>query len=212
MGMTWAFVFVLGALLAPYSPWRHLEIAWEQALRPFGTHLAFLQIVWIVGGVPLTALVLLYAMGTKARVRQRWLSVSTGFVIGSFIEILSKHWIAFPLPRPVPTPLGWERLETLFNIGPSTIGQWIHGLHPATSRHIASHFLHGSYPSGHTFRISYVAGTLLSPRHRRWTAVIAALVAVMVTATGGHWIGDAIGGYALAMGLVTVIQPSPAAE
>lgn len=203
----WCLIFVLAAMLSPMAFWLHWESMVAAELRPIAENAPVLQLVWIFGGLPLTAFFLILAVLVRKHARRRATAILIGFVLGSALELLAKHVLAFRLPVAVAEPTWLSHIEAYLNIGPSQLGAWIHQLHPSTSGKVASSFLRGSYPSGHTFRLTYVAGIWISPRHRPWVGVVAALTAFMVTATGGHWFGDAIGGYALAMMVLVATLP-----
>jgi membrane-associated phospholipid phosphatase len=69
---------------------------------------------------------------------------------------------------------------------------------------------HGSFPSGHVYRLTYALGLWF----QRWPAatwVVAALAGLLVVATGGHWAIDVIGGFALAR-LMLWLAMSPTAD
>lgn len=195
--LLWPLIFLLGALIAPVSFWLQLERDLGVLLKPLAGRLPVIQFIWIVGGVPVTFILLVWA--TWRGSRRRRLALWCGYLGGSVIELLAKHWIHTPLPTPSAEPLWLIRLGNDTNIGPSQVGAWLHALHPRSSSNAANALLHGSYPSGHTFRITYLSAIWLGLRRWRWVVLIAMITAVCVVATGGHWIGDAVGGFSLAM-------------
>lgn len=204
----WSALFLLFAALALWAPWIHTEVAVSRFLRPLGSSFAALNLIWDLGGVPLTVLVLLVLTAVKAGHRRRAGALWIGFFAASLAEILAKHLIVTPTPVPVLEPAWMARLESVLNIGPSAAGAVLHHLLPGAPASTAASFLRGSYPSGHTFRTSYTAGALLGPRRRPWVAGVAALTAFCVIATGGHFLGDAIGGFLLAMAGLSVVFPA----
>jgi membrane-associated phospholipid phosphatase len=88
------------------------------------------------------------------------------------------------------------------NITPQTVKHWLAaGLPTARAvQAVAGSWVRGSFPSGHTFRATYVTEAL-APRSPvvRWLVPLA--VAAAVVATGGHWPWDTVGGWLLAQTL-----------
>ncbi len=203
----WLTAFAAFAGLAHWGQWVSWQYEISAALRGFGESQPQLQWVWIVGGIPITGLALVF-IGVLGR--RRMPRVWAVLIAGSVLEVVVKHVLPTPLPRPVAIAPAWARLEATWDIGPAAVGHALHKILPALSPTSTSAFLRGSYPSGHTYRLSYVAGIALGRCRWPWMALWAAAVAFCVTATGGHWLGDAVGGFALAMaGLAAAGKPRP---
>ncbi len=166
-------------------------------LEFWGHRYPVLQLIWVVGGLPITTLLVIYrASGYFGREPAKWRVLGI-FILGSVTELLVKHFVATPFPPNVPPPAGYRQLIVWTNVEPSTVFAWLRQLNPSAGvgHHLASHLLRGSFPSGHVFRITYAYGLFLSSK---WRVVIAGVAAFCVVATGGHWIWDAVGGYVLA--------------
>ncbi|PSR36848.1 MAG: hypothetical protein C7B44_06860 [Sulfobacillus thermosulfidooxidans] len=189
--------FVVAALLAPSPEIMGLNSSISRMLEPLGHRWPFLQLIWVVGGLPLTTLLVIYqASGRWGRQTHEW-RLLWGFIGGSIVELILKHYIATPLPINVAAPPPYAQITAWTNIEPATVVAWLgalvptHGLH-----HAARSFLRGSFPSGHVFRITYAYGLFL----RNWTYGILILIAAFaVVATGGHWPWDTVGGALLGM-------------
>lgn len=207
-GWNWLALFLLGAVLADWTPWIHLEAGVSGALRPVGTGFPVLNLIWDVGGVPITVLALVAFTARRAGTRERRAVVWMTFFLGALVEVLAKHAIATPTPVPVSEPAWMARLEALLNVGPSAVGMLLHHIMPSVARSAPGRFIRGSYPSGHTFRLSYTAGIGLGPRRRRWVVAVALATGFGVIATGGHFLGDAVGGFSLAMAGLAIARPA----
>ncbi len=187
-------------------PWIHrLNRAVSLSLRPLGVHIPELQLIWVLGGVPLTFLIVLMVMWTRHARQKQWIGVLTGFIIGSVIEVLAKHFIVLPSPPNVAPPGLYRTIVASTNISPQQIVQLIYLVlgHPAKG---VSHFrlLQGSFPSGHLFRITYALLVITGRGQPNVKIALAATLATFcVVATGGHWIWDAVGGVALATLIAT---------
>lgn len=158
-------------------------------LAPLGRGIHPLELVWDLGGLPLTAAVLfVVGLGRTSR-----LLLWGVFLAGGVIELISKHFLVLPLPVGLPTPGGYLRVEHVLNP--------MFGIRTGSA---PGDLLRGSFPSGHLFRLTFTAGALV----RRWVWVLplTALAAVAVVATGGHWVWDALGGFVLAGGCLEVLQ------
>ncbi len=198
-------LFAVTAWLAT-TPWiHHLNRAVSMTLRPFGVHLPALQLIWVLGGIPLTFVVVLIVAWRRKATRNSWLGILLGFVVGSLIEVLAKHFIVLPNPPNV-RPTGFYRtIVAVTNIDPQQILHLL-SLIVGRSRTGPSHFrlLQGSFPSGHLFRITYTLLVLLGRRRPGIGVIVAAAAASFcVVATGGHWIWDAVGGVILATLMAT---------
>ncbi len=195
--LIWLVGFLVAMALAPSVQIHALDVTTSQFLEPWGRRYPVLQLIWVVGGIPLTTLIVLYvASGQFGKETAHWWILGF-FVLGSVIEVVAKHFVATAFPPNVPPSGDLKRLIIWTNIEPSTVVGWIRQIHsgPASVRLVSSHLFNGSFPSGHVFRITYAYGLFLSPKFRIIAATIAA---ISVVATGGHWIWDAVGGYLLA--------------
>lgn len=184
----------------------------SRVLRPIGVHIPELQLIWVLGGIPLTFLTVLGVAWHRSRQQKPWIGIVLGFIIGSLIELLSKHFIALPTPPNVPPEGFYQAVVAATNIEP---GQVLHVFslvlgHRTTG---VSHFklLQGSFPSGHLFRLTY---TLLVLTQRikpgLLVAIVDGLASFCVVATGGHWMWDAVGGIVLATFMAAwVAFPNP---
>ncbi|MCY0884630.1 MAG: hypothetical protein OWV35_01945 [Firmicutes bacterium] len=188
----WLLVFLALAALAPLPPVLDLDRAAALLLAPLGRRWVWLQGVWIAGGVLLTGLAV---AGLGLRRRPPW-GLWAGFLAGSLVEVALKHLLVLPRPHPLPAPAPWPALIAATNLDAVTAAAWLHHWLPQAGP--VRHLLAGSFPSGHLFRLSYVTGAAAGPRRRALLWGVAATAALAVTATGGHWIWDAAGGYALA--------------
>jgi hypothetical protein len=123
------------------------------------------------------------------------------------LEVITKHWISTPLPKPVAEPLWMARIEALASPSPhaalAVIGQVLRL--PARSTPSAALFK-GSFFSGHVFRITFATGAV--SRKFSYTTIAAALTAFLVVALGGHWLLDAAGAFLVAGGLL-MLAPRP---
>ena len=198
----WAVVFLVLSGIALSGAAVGLDRQVAAWLRPWGSAWPQLNLIWVFGGIPLTTAAVL------------WVSFRRGwgylllFGAGMVIEVVCKHWIGTPMPTATPEPSFYRHLENWFNISPSTAMSWVDWVLGrsalASSTH---HFLRGSFPSGHTFRITFTLGAITGAK--RWAILGGAglVTAVLVVATGGHWILDAAGGFALAFTGLTFLQP-----
>ena len=62
----WCLIFVLAAMLSPMAFWLHWESMVAAELRPIAENAPVLQLVWIFGGLPLTAFFLILAVAHAA--------------------------------------------------------------------------------------------------------------------------------------------------
>ncbi len=205
----WAAGFLLAAWLAPTAAVARINRAVAGALLPLGHAVPPLQVIWELGGVPLTGgALLLWGLARPWRWSRQGV-VWAAFIAGSVVELAAKHWIGLPSPRPVPVPPPYAQLEPYLNIGPQTLAQAWHLLHPASGAS-GHHFLVGTFPSGHVFRLTFTVGVLAGRPGRRWwwVAGIAAVVTgIAVVSTGGHWLWDTVGGALLAGGCLVFSRP-----
>lgn len=168
------------------------------ALRVVGTRVPAANLIWVLGGIPLTGLVVLGAV-----VRDRRLSWLLWMVVGLMVEAVTKHFLATPFPLSTPEPVFFSRLESATNLTPSDALRWMHGLfHVTASTGPHKALFRGTFPSGHVFRITYATGSWL--RNRQWTWPIALVAGFLVVATGGHWAIDAVGGFLLARAMLAL--------
>ncbi len=197
----WAAIFLALAAIAVSGLATGLNREVAAWLRPWGQSWPQLNLIWVFGGVPLTSAAVLWAS-----FRRGWKYLPV-FMGGMLVEVVCKHWIATPMPTATPEPLFYLHLEDWFNISPSTAMGWVDwALRRPTAVSSVHHFLRGSFPSGHEFRITFTLGALTGGKN--WGLLIgAALVtALLVVATGGHWILDAAGGFTLACTGLAVLR------
>ncbi len=207
--LIWLAVFVAAMLMAPLSVTHQVDEVISTALRSYGAHWPPLQLIWVVGGAPLTLLLVLLMAWTRARHNRPWSGVVVGFIVGTLAEVLVKHWIPTPTPSNVVPPPFYRSLITATNIDPQQVMHWVALVMGRTSLASGpSHLLKGTFPSGHLFRLSYVTIIALQGIKQKWWVTAGVLVAAFaVVATGGHWFWDTVGGYALAQ--LTVIWLVP---
>ena len=195
-------VFLVAAALASTRFVRVINLAFSHFLVPLGRTWPWLNGVWVAGGVPLSLLAVLWA--SRARSRGQRLRLLGLFVAGGIIELLAKHWIATPWPVPVAAPAPYAVIARYTNIEPSAVmavvGPWLGARRPTAS----ASFLRGSFPSGHVLRLTFAIGVWLGPGRWGWTTALAAVAAVAVVATGGHWFWDTLGGWSLAQALLVL--------
>jgi len=120
---------------------------------------------------------LLFVTNRRSGIAAIWLAA--GLAAASLLAVTLKHVIVHPGP---PASLVRPGLPV--------------GLYIATPY---------SFPSGHTLRVTLLAGTAL--RERRWLG--GALVLGMMVAlvyTGGHWLSDVLGGLCLGWALIEAGQ------
>lgn len=192
----WLVLFGVATIFATSPPIFTLNHMVSYRLHELGVQWTVLNVVWILGGLPLTLLVVvIVAMRSGGRRGVWWV---TYFVLMGLVELLVKHFIATPFPVAVAAPAPWPRLEQLTNVEPSTVLYLVKPILGTTTGGTGSGFLRGSFPSGHVLRLTYAVGATLPPRY--WNALVAvALVAALaVVATGGHWLWDTVGGFLLA--------------
>lgn len=207
--LLWLGIFVAAMLVAPLSLTHHVDEAVSAALRPYGAHWPPLQLIWVMGGVPLTLLLLLLIAWLRARLYRPWGGILVGFIVGTLTEVLVKHWIPTPTPPNVVPPPFYQSLIKATNIEPQQVMHWATLVMGRTSIATGqSHLLNGTFPSGHLFRLSYVMIVAVQRIRQKWWVPAGVLIAAFaVVATGGHWVWDTVGGYALAQ--LTVIWLAP---
>lgn len=196
----WVLLFGAAGALAASGMVVPLDRAVSAWLRPLGLAAPILNLVWVVGGAPLTGLTVL--AGSVWRQQWRWIGL---FVAGLLLEVLAKHVIVTPLPQATPEPLWLARLENLANPSPHGVARTLrHWLKWAPAAGTVEGYFGGSFFSGHVFRITFTTA-FIARGYRRWYPRAAALAAgVLVVALGGHWAIDAAGGYFLAEALVAL--------
>ncbi len=193
---------VAGAILARTPAILHLNRSVAEALRPVALRYGWLNVIWVLGGLPVTLLMLVIGLLALPRLRRRAGAVVLAAICGSAIELVLKHLIALPVPPEVPAPALWNHLSASLNFGPSNLTPILHRLFPHAHNASGPGLFPGSYPSGHVFRTTFVTGVWLSGKVR-WVAVfVAAAAAFMTVATGGHWLWDTLGGTLLAGSMV----------
>lgn len=191
----WLTGFVIAAIVAPTVSVMEFNTDLSRILEPVGRQWPAIQLIWVVGGLPVTTLVVLYfASGRLGRGSRQW-SIFWVFVGGSVVELLVKHFVATPFPPNVVPGSPYAQMITWTNIEPSTVFAWLAlWSHAPVVRHASVGFLRGTFPSGHVFRITYAYGLLLK---NFGFAALVAVAAFAVVATGGHWPWDAVGGFLL---------------
>ncbi len=198
----WSVFWILAALVAVSGALVPLDRSIGAVLSRFGNRVPASNLIWVVGGIPITGLAVLGA----AWRRNRWRLV-LAFLGGLLVEALAKHFIATPLPKATFEPPFYRHLETFTNITPKMVLSWVAvviPMHGASAKaHVA--LFRGSFPSGHVFRLTYASGAWLF-RRRRWTWAIALVAGTLVVATGGHWALDAAGGFLLARALLAFVD------
>ncbi len=211
MGILFAFALSAGIATTPWMQSANRVVS--SALRPMGVHIPALQLIWVFGGIPLTFLSVLGVAWNRSRKQKPWIGIVFGFIVGSLIELVSKHFIALPTPPNVPPEGFYQAIVVATNITPSQVLHLI-SLVAGHGTSGSSHFklLQGSFPSGHLFRLTYALLVLTETRKPgALVAVIDGLASFCVVATGGHWIWDTVGGIVLATLMTTWIAfPSSA--
>lgn len=186
-------------------------MGWNRAvaalLRPLALRWPWLNIVWVIAGLPVTAAVLGVALWRMSRLRRHWPVIAAMAVAGSLVELLCKHFVALPRPSEVPAPVFWNQLVGALNLGPSNLTPLLHWLHPHVRGETGSTLFPGSYPSGHVYRTTFLTGMLAPPGRRLWAAPVVVAVAFMTVATGGHWAWDTLGGALLGIAAVSLATP-----
>lgn len=194
-----------GAAVAGSPVILHVNHMVAMGLRPLALRWGWLNVVWVVGGLPVTLLVLVIGIAAWPPLRRSWRAIALGALLGSVIEVLLKHYVALPTPPAVPAPAVWNHLSAMLNVGPRDADRVLHWLYPRAHHVTGPRLFPGSYPSGHVYRTTFVAGAFRSGR-RRWPALlIAAVVAFMTVATGGHWAWDTVGGVLLAFSMLSLV-------
>ena len=192
----WALFFILSMALVWFGLFTPLNLVVGRDLHFLGTKVPATNLIWVVGGLLLTGLVVL-VMSVRRR-RQGW-RMLTAFIGGLFIEVLAKHFITTPFPKATLEPHFYRALEKATNVTPSMAFAWLNGVLGIAHAHVSHHyFLRGSFPSGHVFRTTYASGVLLGQTRRQWTWIVALAAGFLVVATGGHWVSDVAGGFILA--------------
>ncbi|MCL6563911.1 MAG: phosphatase PAP2 family protein [Firmicutes bacterium] len=184
-------LFLAAAALSQQPNVQQLDQALGALARPWAEALPALNLVWILGAFPVTLALVLAAAGATGRARPLVV-----FLLGTGIEVILKHTLATPTPLVVPPPPPWAGWIHALNLTPQALLALLPHRLTVSSSPLA-HALRGSFPSGHVFRLTCAVGAL-APRRRslRWGVALAAALAV--TATGGHWAWDALGGWLLA--------------
>lgn len=196
--LLWGLVLGTALLLSRLAAIGGINVAVARALEPVGRAWPWLELVWVAGSLPVTAFLIFLATRIRSAYRgARW-TLWAGFLGGTLVEVALKHWWPLPLPHALPTPLPYRLWISDLNIEPSQLT----ALFPVLAHHahgrLGSGLFHGSFPSGHVFRLTFTAGAWTVGRRPVWIAAVGIVAAVAVTATGGHWVWDTVGGFALA--------------
>jgi hypothetical protein len=203
-GWPWAVLFLTAAALSQQPDVQRLDQVLGALVRPWAGALPALNLVWILGAFPVTLALVLAAAGAQARARPLVV-----FLLGTGIEVILKHVLATPTPLVVPPPPPWAGWIHSLNLTPQELLALLP--HRLTAAYAPlRHALRGSFPSGHVFRLSYATAVFV-PRRRALRWGVAFLAALAVTATGGHWAWDAVGGWLLAESLRAVSVEPPSA-
>lgn len=197
----WALCFLVVLAVAATGWLMPINRAVSGVLTGFGRQVPAANLVWILGGPSVTGLVVLITAVIRRQVAWVWL-----FAAGVLLEVMTKHWIAAPLPTATPEPLWMARIESWASPSAhSAIKTLASLLRLPRSTGAPSTFFHGSFFSGHVFRLTFTVGMLF--RGRPWVLWVTALAAgVLVVATGGHWAWDVVGGYCVARTTLAVAQ------
>lgn len=190
----WALTFVISAALAWtgwLNPVNQVVADW---LAPVGRTAYAINLVWVVGGVPLTTLAILVVSWRKPQ-GWRWLGV---FLAGILLEAIVKHWIVTPLPVATPEPVWLQQWEMWTNPSPQGVAHTIgRVLGVKATGTLGGSLFRGSFFSGHVFRVTFVTGAFT--KRRPWILTLVTVVAgFCVVATGGHWLWDVVGAFLLA--------------
>ncbi len=187
--------FIAASLVAASGPVLAADRYISRLLEPIGYHAPLLQLIWVVGGLPVTTLLVLVAASGFFGKRPAHWSVLAIFIGGSVVELMVKHWVATPFPPNVAAPALYGQIVAWTNIEPSAVFSAIGSLtHSPAVHHASTTFLRGSFPSGHVFRITFAYGLILADV---WRIALVVLAAFAVVATGGHWPWDTVGGFLL---------------
>ncbi len=194
----WFLAFIACTFVALRGWLDPLNLSLSQLLRPLARAVPDLNLIWVVGSVPVTAALLLLWVWSKGRWRQLWL-----FAGGVLLEVITKHFVASPLPHPLGEPSWIGRLEGWVNPSP----QWVItaikqrlGMVAATGS--GAQFFRGSFFSGHVFRLTYLTGALAGIGRPGLLVLVGLVAGILVVALGGHWALDALGGFCLARALL----------
>lgn len=196
------------AVLAPLAPVLAFDRAVSHTLFALPrTTLTVLNLVWVVGALPVTAALLLIAtLGRPLPSRARAASWAAFAALG-LCEVMLKRLIATPQPHgpAVSVPLLHALIQDL-NIDAHEAAGWL----AATTAWLTGRPLppqvtttvvgpRGTFPSGHVARLTFLAGYLFKAPRTPWLLAVAGLAGLAVVATGGHWLWDALGGLVLAL-------------
>ncbi len=182
-------------LAAPLNIWTA-----HAAVRVAGPTTPDWTVVWPVGNVVVTTLLLVLAtFGRRRRAAER-LAAWGLFALGLLVEAGSKHLglgnAAATLARiPRPGPPAAAVTDVTHAVSRLLPG----GLYAATRSRL---HLIGTFPSGHVWRLTFLAGYALGRPGWLLPAVVAALTGFAVVVRAGHALTDALGGAMLAMALL----------
>lgn len=205
--LAWMGLFLAAAFMATSPLIKNLNNWAAVTLAPIGINFPLLQAIWIVGGVPLTFLAIIWSGYHSPYYKNAPLRPLIVIILFSGIEVFFKHLIVLPAPHPVPAAHWINRLITYTNITPSSL-IWVSQqiFHQTSATPAASVLLRGSFPSGHVFRLTYTAGVLWPHKPAR-ILMLALGASFAVTALGGHWLFDSIGGFLLARAAMAFLNP-----
>ncbi|MBX5468091.1 MAG: phosphatase PAP2 family protein [Firmicutes bacterium] len=203
----WAVALAVAAWLAPSSPVHALDLWMAARWTAVGRTVPALNLVWIVGAVPVA-----FTLAVGLGYFRRGLWALGALVVGSAVEVALKHGVTTPFPQTVAPPPPWPIWIRALNPSPNAL---VHRLAPwigAAGTVAHPRILHGSFPSGHVFRLDLLAAAVWprwakSPYLEGWTV----LTGLAVVATGGHWAWDVVGAYCLVRLLLT-LRPTPPAS
>lgn len=194
-GVGWLAGFLALAIIVALGLVTPVNREISAALLVLGNRVPAFNLIWVIGGIPLTALFVLIKSVKRGRSGWWWLAF---YLIGLIIEALTKHFLATPMPRATYEPPFYRHLESATNISPGDVHRWLAHLTGTRAYSSLGHhaFFVGSFPSGHVYRITYT----LSLWTKKFSFILAVAVAagILVVATGGHWAFDVVGGFFLA--------------
>lgn len=205
--LAWGLALAGAAAVAITPAMEHLNRMLYAGLTPLGRQWTGINVVWVLGSLPVTAAAV--ALGGARRRGAAGAPWALGVLAaGLLVEAALKAALATPLPHPVSEPPWLAAVEMALNPSPGRVLSWLRHRGALAAAGGLVHSLRGSFPSGHTFRIT-LAVSACQRRPRWWVAaVIAAATGLAVSATGGHWAWDAVGGWLLASALAVWLPPA----
>ncbi len=164
-----------------------------------GRSAPYWTVVWPVGQIVVSTLVFLVLIFARRRRAQERLVACALFALGLAVEAACKHWGlgsgASTLAR-IRQPAPPAQIVTTVT---HAVGRVFSGVRlPAATRAGLS----GTFPSGHVWRLTFIAGWIT--RRPGWVlpVIVGALAAFAVVVRAGHVLTDALGGGFLALCLL----------